>query len=607
MQLNNEQKAAVSHTTGPALVIAGAGSGKTAVITHRVKNLIEECAVKPSEILTITFTKSAAIEMQRRFLRLTESSYQGSVFGTFHSVFYNIMLRSNPDISYKFMKKYDADRILEHVLKEYNLKYTNESVSALLKAFSVYKNHNKDLDISKKLLIPYDEHFDRLFNRYEEIRKEYFYIDFDDIIPDCIGMFREKNNILKLWSERFKYIQIDEFQDVNSSQLEIISILAKPEKNVFAVGDDDQAIYSFRGSDPKAIIDFDKIYEGSARYILNTNYRSTKSIISTASKVISQNRQRIEKNPAAFSDEPCEKINVKEFETSAEELSEIISYIKSRSNEDCCVLLRTNELLFEIAQKFTSANISFYMKERPGSFYSSACIKDITAYLKSALSLNADNNREYFIKIMNKPPRYILRRDLKDSFISENELIKIYGVKPYMIKIIKTLFKDLKIISGLRPKLAIKYIRTAVSYESFCEGMMDNEAFERAREQMDIFQKKAETFKSIAEFVKFIDEEIKAEEIFIENQSINKNSGNFPLKLMTIHASKGLEFETVFIPYLNEGIIPPKTAREESAIEEERRLLYVAITRAKKNLFMSCHLKDERNEEMMKSSFIKQI
>lgn len=601
MQLNSEQSQAVLVKDGPCLVLAGPGSGKTAVITNRLLVLIEKYGINPDNLLTITFTKAAALEMQSRFYKMSDSKYPEVTFGTFHSVFYQILRQAKDEKAPVFMKNYDAYRLTEHILKEENLKYSTESIRCLLRAMSAQKNGRNTE--ATNMVLSYANRFNDLAEHYDRLRKELNLIGFDDILPDCLELFRNNPQLLEKWRDRFRYIQVDEFQDVNCVQLEILQALAEPRNNLFAVGDDDQAIYAFRGSSPMSVLDFNKRFRSSRMIRLSVNYRSLPEIIQSSQKVIVRNEIRLKKESVPFRKSNagvCTNVSLEFYKDEQNEKTALITALqklidcrnntKSDETTSVAVLTRTNHQAAGLAVLLSENNIPFFMKEKAVALADSSQIQDICAYLRAG---SGQIKRADFLRIMNKPVRFISREAATDSYMNRATLGRYYARAPYMRKTVEKLFRDLELIGRLPPAKAIGFIRKGIGYDRFCLTEMDAEEYAKTTDTLDLLQEKAAEYTDTAEFLSSIEAE-KNRLSDMECSFSKKACCHEQIRLMTLHASKGLEFHTVFIPFLNEGVLPQRHAGSKEAKEEERRLLYVGMTRACDRLVLSCVQNDRK-------------
>ena len=604
---NAAQIRAIEHVNGPALVVAGPGSGKTFVIIQRVRHLIEEASIDPGNILVITFTKAAALEMQHRFFKLTDSGYPEVAFGTFHSIFYNILRISGNMNDIHLISEIEKYKLIDNILK--NVKYSNnlkDDISAdvianILSEISRIKNEG-DLCFRTNESIPFRDYFEQIFKEYHKQLKELNKIDFDDMIFKSYDFLKSNPQILSKWQERFKYILVDEAQDINNSQWLLIKLLTSKNNNLFMVGDDDQSIYGFRGSKPEILMNFKDSFKDCELILLNINYRCASNILKDSLVVINDNKNRIKKDIKAGSDQTGQVDYISQNDTITESES-IEAFIKRHKNEEnnIAILCRTNRAVYQMTQFLMSRGINCAVNLKIDSVYNDRYIKDILAYLRFAF---IEKSRKDFLMIMNKPVRYIKRDALKSEIVLEKDLIRYYQGNIQMQSVIQRLFRDLDRISNFQPFLAIKYIRTIIGYDKFALTDKDEEARNHILTVLDQFEIKAREYKDFDSFFAYINDY--NSKIELENKKLKKSGNKSGVKLMTFHASKGLEFDYVLIPDVNEGLIPGRRAITDADMEEERRMFYVAMTRAKKELHIF-YLTGSKENAMMPSRFIKKL
>lgn len=584
MKFNKSQASAISHRDGAMLVLAGPGSGKTAVITQRTKSLITEYGVDPSNILVITFTKAAATEMKERFCKLMGNVPSNVTFGTFHAVFFMVLKYAYNFKASNIVTDEQKYRYMREIISRYNLEYNdeNEIISNLFGEISTIKNGQIDLKhfYSGQCSA---EIFRKIYNDYQECLSRSKLIDFDDMLTYTYELFIQRPDILLLWQNKYKYILIDEFQDINRIQYEIIKMLALPENNLFIVGDDDQSIYRFRGSKPEIMLNFAKDYPDAKQVLLDTNYRCGRYIVETSKNLISYNTERFDKEiSAAKTDEtPVEYIT---FESRRDEnlylIREIDKLIKSGTQfSDIAVLMRTNIQPRQLIEQLMEYNLPFKTKDRIPNLYDHWIARDIFTYLRLA---GGGRTRRDFYQIMNRPKRYLSRTSLSEETVAFDEWIKMYDEQPWIAERIEKLEYDLKLLSKMSPYAAINYIRRGVGYDDFLIEYAEYRSINKDElfDVLDEIQSGAKGYKTYEEW----NEHIKAytEEL---NKLAELKAGNpNAITISTLHSSKGLEYENVFILDVNEGLMPYKKAVLDKEIEEERRLFYVGMTRAKTRL-----------------------
>ncbi|MCR4903329.1 MAG: ATP-dependent helicase [Butyrivibrio sp.] len=608
---NAAQMLAIKHVNGPALVVAGPGSGKTFVIIERIRYLIESAGIDPSNILVITFTKAAAIEMQQRFFKLTDSGYPEVAFGTFHSIFYNILKLSGNAYDIRLISEIEKYKILENILKGIKSKIPLNSsfsedyeingdvIKNILSEISRIKNEGtgpKDCNES----IAFSKYFEEIFSEYHAQMRELGKIDFDDMISKCYQMLLKQKSELDKWQERFKYILVDEAQDINNAQWQLIDLLSEKYRNLFMVGDDDQSIYGFRGSKPEILIDFEKIIPECKKIFLDVNYRCAPKILLDSLKVIEDNNIRIKKNIKAGSDYDGQ-IDYSSFYDFESEIKAITSFINNQKDtSNIAILFRTNNQAAKYTQTLMGLGVECYVKEKVKSFYEEECIKDMLAYLKFVY---LGGRRKDFLRIMNKPVRYIKREAIPGDIVNKNDLFKYYAGNFNMQDKLQRFFKDLDRLRNFRPYLSVKYIRNVMGYDKYLRENKTEKNPERSIELLNEFEKEIREYDDMRLFTEHVS---KVNESLHNQQSTVKTTTQKGVRLMTLHASKGLEFDYVWIPDVNEGIIPSRRSVTIAEMEEERRMFYVGMTRAKKELHIS-YLTGSRDNQMLPSRFIKKF
>lgn len=604
MQFNNSQLKAVKHKTGPMLVIAGSGSGKTTVLTARIRNLIEEYSVNPANILVITFTKAAANEMKSRFNNMMGRS-TNVTFGTFHAVFFMI-LRAAYNYSVDSIIKEDVrQNIIKQAIERSRLEPDdlNEMVSNITGEISRVKTETIDINAYYSASCP-EEEFRDIYKYYVKTLKKMGLIDFDDMLLYCHELLTTRRDILAKWQQKYQYILIDEFQDINKIQYDIIKLLAKPQDNLFIVGDDDQSIYGFRGSKPEIMLNFDKDYPDTDKVILDTNYRSTGNIVSAAGKVIAHNKVRFAKNINTVND-PGDKVDIIEFNTQAEEYEKIIDNIRKESASggnysDNAVLFRTNSTAAGFVRKLVEYSVPFVTRDGVPNVFEHWIARDVITYMNIAMG---SRKRSDFLQIINRPKRYIGRDYLTDAEISFDNLEKYYEDKNWMIERVDRLKYDILAMASMSPYAMINYLRKGVGYDGYLDeyAQSHNMQVRELYDVMDELMESARNFKTFNEWFAYIDEYgTKLRESYAAMDKQNA------VILTTMHSSKGLEYPVVYIIDANEEITPHKKAVFVPEIEEERRMFYVAMTRAKRRLNIY-YARKRYNKEIEVSRFVKEI
>lgn len=604
MQFNNSQLKAVKHKSGPMLVIAGPGSGKTTVLTARIRNLIEEYSVNPANILVITFTKAAANEMKSRFNNMMGRS-TNVTFGTFHAVFFMI-LRAAYNYSVDSIIKEDVrQNIIKQAIERSRLEPDDlsEMVSNITGEISRVKTETIDINAYYSASCP-EEEFRDIYKYYVKTLKKMGLIDFDDMLLYCHELLTTRRDILAKWQQKYQYILIDEFQDINKIQYDIIKLLAKPQDNLFIVGDDDQSIYGFRGSKPEIMLNFDKDYPDTDKVILDTNYRSTGNIVSAAGKVIAHNKVRFAKNINTVND-PGDKVDIIEFNTQAEEYEKIIDNIRKESAldgnySDNAVLFRTNSTAAGFVRKLVEYSVPFVTRDGVPNVFEHWIARDVITYMNIAMG---SRKRSDFLQIINRPKRYIGRDYLTDAEISFDNLEKYYEDKNWMIERVDRLKYDILAMASMSPYAMINYLRKGVGYDGYLDeyAQSHNMQVRELYDVMDELMESARSFKTFNEWFAYIDEYgTKLRESYAAMDKQNA------VILTTMHSSKGLEYPVVYIIDANEEITPHKKAVFAPEIEEERRMFYVAMTRAKRRLNIY-YARKRYNKEIEVSRFVKEI
>ena len=596
MGFNQAQKKAVTHGKGPCLVLAGPGSGKTLTIVNRIKYLIEEYKVRPEEILVVTFTRFAAAEMKSRLCALMGRKDLPVTSGTFHGIYYGILKWAYRMGQQNILSEEEKYQILRAAVSREKMEIFDEEdfIQDLAAEIGRIKNNRIDPDefVSEKCSA---DAFRNIYREYERQRKKLKKIDFDDMLVLCYELFASRPDVLAQWQKKFRYILIDEFQDINRIQYDVIRMLAKPEDNLFVVGDDDQAIYGFRGADSSLMFRFREDYPGAEQILLGMNYRSTANIVRNSLKVIGHNEKRFEKDLRAERDNgAC--LHVQEVRDPNEEAQYILDEIEKQTEagvrpEDIAVLFRIH----------LERRISFQMKEHLPNLYNHFIAKDIQAYFRMALG---ERKRQDFLQVMNRPKRYIGRDSIAGSAVSFEEMRKFYCDKEWMMNRIDQFEWDVKMLRKMAPYAAIQYIRKRIGYDDFLKDYALTHNVNKADlfEVLSEIEEAAKPYASLEEWFGHVQEYTEALRLKERQRSLKQDG----VRLMTIHAAKGLEFDTVFLIEANEGRIPYKKAKTEQETEEERRLFYVAMTRAKEVLKI-CYVKTKNGKETSPSRFVEEL
>ena len=614
MKLNRGQDEAIKHGNGPCMVLAPPGSGKTLIVTERTRYLIEESGVRPDQILVITFTRYAAREMKERFERLTAGKNYPVTFGTFHSIFYGILKCAYGIGANNLMSEKESSVLLQEVLDQTNIESTpevedeEELVRELLREVGMVKNglyHLKDFH-SKYLT---QDEFAEVFRSYEHQKKELKKFDFDDMLVQCYALFRKKPEILQGWQKRFQYILIDEFQDINRVQYEVIRMLAAPRYNVFVVGDDDQSIYGFRGAKPELMLYMKQEFPSLRTISLTVNYRSTEFITGAAARVILHNDTRFYKRVQSFRGRG-QNVHVQEVLDEQEEAQYVTEEIQKKLDQgikpgEIAVLFRAAVQARMISEMLSEHRIPFEMRDYVTNFYRHFIVKDMMAYLQLAAG---KRDRSLFLTICNRPLRYLARNSMENRQVNFEELRKFYCDKDWMLDIIDQFDVDVRMMKNMAPYAAIQYIRKKIGYDDFLKEYAEKHqiSWKQLMDVMAELEERSKNFKSydeweihIAKYTQELEEQ-QAKARKIKGERENK------VQLMTIHSAKGLEFEDVFVIHANEGEIPHQKAEKKDEIEEERRLFYVALTRAKNNLCIS-YITQKNGNSIKPSRFVEEL
>ncbi len=609
MSLNHAQTEAVAHNKGPCMVLAGPGSGKTLTIAKRIEYLIMKHKVRPEEILVITFTKYAAWEMKNRTRSICGPSSYAVTFGTFHGIYYGILkwaYRLNQSNLLSDEEKY---RILREILpgidwdQEPEADEEKDYLQEL--AIEIGNVKNNCMDIEEYEPVKYTtEKFRKLYRTYEETKKKYRKIDFEDMLIQCRDLFMKRPDILKKWQEKFQYILVDEFQDVNQAQYDVVRMLAAPQDNLFVVGDDDQSVYGFRGAKPGIMKEFMKDYPKARQILLDVNYRSSGYIVKGALRVIGNNKIRFEKKIEAFR-KPDETVHVQEVKDPVQEAEYVLGRIreyrkKGVSYTEMAVLYRTNVDARAMSELMTEYQIPFVMKEHLNNIYEHFIALDMISYLRLS---QGEYDRKYFLQIANRPNRYLTRESMKTGNVSYESLRRYYRDKDWMVDRIDQLEWDMKMICDKTPYAAIQYIRKRMGYDEF---LKEYAAYRKISSE-DLFAVLEEIWQNSKGYgtIKEWFEHIESYGKMLKEQN-KKNGEKEGVNLMTMHAAKGLEFDTVFVIEANEGSCPYKKATADEEIEEERRLFYVAMTRAKRKLVIS-YVKEKNGKDLLPSRFVSEL
>lgn len=647
MSFNLSQAEAIRHTTGPMLVLAGPGSGKTTVITQRTRYLILEAGVDPSHILVITFTKAAAMEMKERFCRLMGKKKYPVTFGTFHAVFFQILKRAYGFHSGNIAREEQRVQFMREIIQKMHLEYEdeNEFIGDLLGEISLVKNtgipleHYYPKNCAKEV-------FEKIYQAYDGRMRGQRLIDFDDMLVYCYELLSQRKDILSSWQRKFQYILIDEFQDINKIQFEIVKMLAQPQDNLFAVGDDDQSIYRFRGAKPELMLGFETAYPQTKKVLLAVNYRSPAEIVETSLRLISHNAQRFEKNISACRSEEADSslksdgerrdsslqadgeqrngmpqadgkrrngmsqadrkhVHYCVWEGAKEEGKGIIEQILQSCRvgyayNDCAVLFRTNTQPRMFMSQLMAYNIPFRTRDNIPNLYEHWITRDILTYIRLAMG---SRRRRDVLGIMNRPNRYISRESLEEETVAFDVWADYFYDKNqhWVAERIEQLEADLRVISRLGPFAAMNYIRLGIGYEGYLQEYAEYRRIsaDDLMEVLDELQEGAKAFPDYEAWFAHMEEYTKE----LQKQKKQQESAEDCISLSTLHSAKGLEYPVVHILDVNEEVMPYKKAVLDADIQEERRMFYVGITRAKQELYIHS-VRKFNGREMEVSRFV---
>ncbi len=599
--LNDAQKEAALHTKGPLLILAGAGSGKTKTLTHRIALLVAEQKVWPSHILAVTFTNKAAREMRERLSGLLGQPNDRSFMpwmGTFHSICVRLLRMDGAaiDIPKNFVIYDEDDRkgLIKQVMKSLSISEKDMKPTAVSAAISSAKNALQDPEeYEASAHYPFQKNVAKVYKGYESRRKEAKALDFDDLLIEAVRLFRDNKMVREKWRAQFEYILIDEYQDTNAAQYQLVKYLVNDEQNLCVVGDDWQSIYSWRGADFTNILNFERDFPGAKVVKLEQNYRSTGNILDAANSVITKNTQRTDKTlwTAEGAGAPVQVHGVYDEAEEARQVADRISAqasIGARKFDEFAVLYRTNAQSYTLERAFLQMRVPYQIVGGV-RFYDRKEIKDIVAYLKL---IYQPNDRMSFSRIANVPTRGIgatsLERflnwqpdsglDIIDALASMGSQAVVTGkARTAMATLGEKLQQIRSRVEDTHPSELIDQVIRAVGYRDF---ILDGTPQAEDREEnIGSLLSDAQNFTGLSDFL---------EEVALMSSVDSENQSN-KVTLMTLHAAKGLEFPVVFMVGMEEGILPHSRVFESgpSELEEERRLCYVGMTRAREELHLS--------------------
>lgn len=603
MEFGQEQLQAIRHKRGPMLVLAGAGSGKTTIIVHRIRHLIMMCKVRPENILVLTFTKSAAMEMEDRFHQLT--GMKGVKFGTFHSIFLEILIR-NTSYTYRSIIDLKTQKeLIQAAAIESNYRLgedeesTDDTIQKILNGIQYLKSGG-NADQVEYQNIPMDV-VKYCFNYYQQYLINNRLIDFNDMLFLTAKLFKTNPNLLEMYHDKYRYILVDEFQDTSPIQEEILELLAKPRNNIFCVGDDDQSIYAFRGAKPAVMFDFAKKYRNCKIVQLPYNYRCTNQIVMAANRLISYNQKRFPKEVHGLRN--GNDVNIHSFHTLQAEYAFVKERIMTHCArgdryEDHACLFRTRKEIEDFALYLSVKNIPFFSTESIRNIFDHFIAYDFLSYMECA-----EGNYNNMFLIINRPKRYIEKRHIKkvmDLYL----LKKTYISKDYVLEKLEDLEYDLAMLKNMSlPVEMFDYFFMKIGYKNY---LRDYAAYRNmSQDELEDLYNVAESIRNFASQYQSKQEFFHAINQYKRSLNSKKEGKKGKVVLSTIHSAKGLEYKNVFVFNVNEENLPIKKKGIDTDIEEERRIMYVAITRAKDNLYvLSLEDKVSRFVSQMKMSLV---
>lgn len=587
MEFNDSQINAIRHGDGPMLLLAGPGSGKTTVLTHRIRYMIEKHGVKADSILVITFTKAAAAEMKNRFQKLCPA-IKGVTFGTFHSVFFWILRNAYNYSAADIMTEAEKYAVIRDSIERHGFKYDSQEDFARNVVNEIGCVKSDRLDVSgydSTTMKPGD--FRIVYGEYENFLRNRGKIDFDDMLVFTYELLSQRPDILRMWQNKFRYILVDEFQDINGIQYDTVKLMAGGDRNLFVVGDDDQSIYGFRGAAPSIMKRFPEDFPGTVVEYLNVNYRCSYDIVECSRRIISNNTQRYDKKlQSAFGAGKSDRVHIVKVESVTEQNRRIVDRIRELNSSgipfsDMAVIYRTNTEPRALTSRLSESGIPFSMRDSIPNIFTHFLAENVFDYIKMA---RGARDRRTVLRIINKPNRYISRDAFDSPEVDLEALRQYYKDKYRIVNNINVLENDLDRISRLAPYAAVNYIRKAVGLDAYVQEYAEYRGVS-PDDYMDILeeiQESARDFLSIDGWFEYIEEY--SRELKEKNRSGDLQADS--VTLTTMHAAKGLEYSYVFIMDAVEDVTPHKKSIKDNNVEEERRLFYVAVTRAKYGLYV---------------------
>lgn len=616
LNLSIKQKNAINHIHGPALILAVPGAGKTTVLVHRTHNLIDKHKVKPERILSITFSRASAIDMKRRFTSLfPHKEYDKIHFSTIHSFCYGF-IREYAFISkipYRLIEATDGPINKYSLLKQIYLNINREHISEeklenLINAIGYIKNMLLTVDEFLKNHKINIDGFKDIFRQYEAYKKKNNLLDFDDMLVVTLDVLKNNDYLLSKYRSKYDFIQLDEGQDTSKVQMEIIKLISYPQNNLFIVADDDQSIYGFRGAYPKGLLNFGRDYKNAQIFFMEENYRSSQEIVYTCNEFIKKNKERYEKN-IFTSNQYRQPIDIVKLNSINQQYNYIIKDLADKDLSKTSILYRNNLSSIGIINALEKNKIPFNTRDKKLKFFNHWLLREILDFMRLAQDTS---NMEIYERIYYKIKGFISRKQinyaktLNSSLSVFDRILDFPGINHFYQNNLKQLKLDFKKLSKLSPGLAIDFINYDLEYGEYLKDAAIK------------FGHTYDNLNTMLYFLKSIGSEVDSLEEFIErlnhikNLSINSASPSNSLTLSTIHSAKGLEFENVYIIDLVDGEFPRASIIEDfhkgkfAPLEEERRLFYVGMSRAKTNLKLITY-KKINNKSLDPSMFLREL
>ena len=610
LRLDPAQREAAEHFRGPCMVLSGPGSGKTTVITRRVRNLVETHKVPPDRILVVTFTRAAAEEMKSRYLRLVSAAKTAVLFGTFHSVFYMILRRELLSEAGAVVEGKERLMILREAVRRVSpgTDPDPDHLRALSAEISRIKNSGalppKNQAEKGKIDLR------AVYDAYNGLLREHLAMDYDDMLLRTRELFQKRPEVLRTWRERFAFILIDEFQDVNSVQYEVMKMLAGSGEGLFVVGDDDQSIYGFRGARPGIMQAFPKDFPGTRTILLGLNYRSAPEIVAASLSLAEHNEERYRKKLRSAGNRRKGTVEIRSFDTVSEECEAVMTQVLRSNAEgiplhEMAVLTRTSLGAEAMIQKCIERGIPFVSKDKVPNLFEHFAVRPVFAALNWAAG---NRSRANFLRFVFSPPRGIRREDLaEEEAVDLGKLCETLSADPERRwRAEKAAFfrYQTELMARLgNPYAMINYFRKGMGYDDYVREEAEKKGMEAEAilRILDLVQESAKAYQKTAAFYAYVVKYVRRLEEKTRGEDVRGR-----LVISTLHGAKGLEYEEVFIPDLCELILPHEKAVTREAVEEERRMLYVGMTRAKSALHLYA-VRERFGRNMQESRFLREI